>query len=128
MSGRRYRNRPGFGHERDVRFVSLLVEVDLAIASGITDETELAKVLASLCWAGLHGLVLDVARVELNGTRQLAAEDPEYLPSDVKRLRPPPDARLLAAARALRALSREVDKALGVDEPEGGEESATASP
>jgi hypothetical protein len=97
---------PGLGRKGSLRAHRFAIEVDL-VASGDMATAALVRSLVQLSTAGLMGMVTDVRRVSLNDklydahypSDEEVREQNEELP--LSKLRPPPDARVNAAANEL---------------------------
>jgi hypothetical protein len=88
------------GRHRPLGRQRFLVELDL-LTAGDLEAGPLARMLLGLATAGLHGLVVGVVRMELNGCAY-ALEGPKGAMS----LHPPPDERVSEALRDLERVIR----------------------
>lgn len=88
----------------------MLAEFRLAVSADLPRD-DLGRNLLMLAQAGLHGMVTELLRFELNG-QPIPDVQPSERP-DATLLRPPPDPRVQEVSHELRRLSRQLDAALG---------------
>lgn len=101
--------------------IRLLAEYRLIVSAELPRD-HLERNLAMLAQAGLHGMVSELLRFEINGQPCLDIEPAER--PDPTPLRPPPDPRVGQAARELRKLSRMLDDVLGASRVSPGNRDA----
>lgn len=99
--------------------IRLLAEYRLVVSAELPKD-HLVGNLAMLAQAGLHGMVTETLRFEINGKSVTDAEPEESPPATP--LRPPPDPRVGQAARELRKLTRMLEDVMGKRETRGQEE------
>lgn len=95
----------------ELQNLRLLTEYRLVVSAGIPRDDLVAN-LAMLAQAGLHGMVTEGLRFEING--RSFSDVPGFHRPDAALLRPPTDPRIETAARELRKLSRRLEQAAGV--------------
>lgn len=115
--------RKGSSVSRPLHQHRLLVEV-LIVAAGDMEPDVLAGSLGRQAMAGLHGHVVELVRVDLNG--KTFHELPEVTAELVRRMRPPPDPRISAAAAQLERALIELRGVLGRAGPSSGTEVSDA--